>query len=237
MLVTAATAQMVEPPGTAIQRVSRVPRVSDFASMEVSDAPLGMRKIEGFVQRFPNDGQPVTERTVAYVGYDREFLYAAFQCFDSEPTRIGAHMLQRDAFPNDEDTVAVHVDTFRDMKHAYGFQANAYGVQADGIYTEGTGWDLSWDTVWRSEATPTRQGYVVLFSIPFKSLRFPATDAQQWGIYLYRDKSRTECKPRPQRGKITQALCPLPSVDVPIRRAHRSSPRSSRGKSLAASEY
>src|SRR5207253_8654066 len=42
-----------------------------FERMEVADAPLGMRRVEGFVQRFPDDGQAVSERTIVYVGYDR----------------------------------------------------------------------------------------------------------------------------------------------------------------------
>ena len=184
-----AAAQTPEPPRLTIPRVARAPQRADFESMEVLDAPLGMRRIEGFVQRFPNDGDAVSERTVAYVGYDADALYVAFLCFDREPHR-GAHMLPRDAFPNDEDTVAVHLDTFRDLKHAYGFQVNAYGVQTDGTYTEGQGWDLSWDTVWRSDARLTPQGFVVLFTIPFRSLRFPATEKQQWGVFLYRAIAR-----------------------------------------------
>src|SRR5439155_7698913 len=73
---------------------------------------------------------------------------------------------------------------------AYGFQVNAFGVQTDGTYTEGQGWDLSWDTVWRSDAALTAKGYVVIFRIPFRSLRFPATDAQQWGMFFYRAIAR-----------------------------------------------
>ena len=185
-----AGAQSVEPPRITIPRVTRPPERADFERMEVADAPLGMRRVEGFVQRFPDDGQAVSERTIVYVGYDPQFFYAAFLCFDSQVDRIGAHLLPRDAFPNDEDTVAIHIDTFRDLKHAYGFQVNAYGVQTEGTYTEGQGWDLSWDTVWQSEATRTPNGYVVLFKIPFKSLRFPATEAQQWGLFFYRAVAR-----------------------------------------------
>jgi len=187
--IARAAAQPAEPPRLTIPRVTRPPQRADFESMEVLDAPLGMRRIEGLVQRFPNDGEAVSERTVVYVGYDPDFLYIAFLCFDTE-RHGGAHMLPRDAFPNDEDTVAVHIDTFRDLNHAYGFQINAYGVQTDGTYTEGQGWDLSWDTVWRSDATPTPGGYVALFTIPFRSLRFPATEKQQWGMFFYRAIAR-----------------------------------------------
>ena len=174
-----ATRVAAEGPRLTIPRVTRPPQIADFLSMNVPDAPVGMRKIEGFLQRFPNDAEPVTERTVVYVGYDDEHLHVVFQCFDREPRRIGAHLVGRDLFPNDEDSVAIHIDTFRDLKHAYGLQINPLGVQTDGIYTEGSGWDLSWDAVWRSEGKLAANGYVVLVSIPFRSLRFPATDVQQ----------------------------------------------------------
>src|SRR5438128_498221 len=185
-----AGAQGVDPPSLTIPRVSDPPVLGDFVQMEVPDAPHGMRKVEGFVQRFPNDGEAVTERTVVYVGYDTDNLYVVFLCFDRAPAKIGAHLVGRDLLPNDEDGVAVHFDTFRDLKHAYGFLVNPLGVQVEGIYTEGSGWDLSWDTTWRSEGRLTAAGYVVLISIPFKSLRFPATEVQRWGMFFYRAIAR-----------------------------------------------
>jgi hypothetical protein len=83
-------AQTIEPPHIAIPRVSGTPHRSDFESMERLDGPLGMRRIEGFLQRFPNDGEPVSERTIVYVGYDAEFLYVAFQCFDAGSAVFGS---------------------------------------------------------------------------------------------------------------------------------------------------
>src|SRR5262245_18556693 len=154
------------------------------------DSALGMRRVEGFVQRMPNDGAPVSERTIVHVGYDSEFLYVGFQCFDRDSNRVGAHLLPRDAYPEDEDKVSVDIDTFRDLKHAYGFESNAYGVQTESTYTEGRGWDTSWDTVWHTDAKRTATGYVVLISIPFRSLRFPSADQQQWGMFFFRGIAR-----------------------------------------------
>ena len=191
LLSSGAAAQTVDTPAhVEIPRVSRPPVLADFVAMEAPDPALGMRVVEGFVQRFPNDGEPVSERTVAYVGYDASFLYVAFQCFDREPARIGAHLIARDALPDDEDSVAVQIDTFRDLKHGYGFQVNPLGIQQDGIYTEGSGFDLSWDAVWHADTRLTTHGYVVLDRIPFRSLRFPPADTQEWGLFLYRGIAR-----------------------------------------------
>jgi len=183
---SSAAAQPAAPPHLTVPRIERRPLLAPFAAMDVTDAPAGMRRVEGFTQRIPNDGAPMTERTVAYLGYDDVSLHIVFVCFDSEPARIAAHLVGRDRLPNDDDSVAVHIDTFRDFKHAQGFQLNPLGVQTDGTFTEGKGWDLSFDTVWHSEGMLTPKGYVVLFSIPFKSLRFPPGESQEWGLFLYR---------------------------------------------------
>ena len=190
IFIGTASAQPVVPPQISIGVVARTPLLSDFVDLEPSDTPLGMVRITGFVQRFPNDGQPATEQTLAYVGYDSKSVYVAFHCYDSDPAGIGAHLLPRDSFPNDEDTVAVQIDPFPDLKHGFGFRVNPYAVQADGFYTEGSGWDWSWDTVWQADAKVTADGYIVLFAIPFKSLRFPDTDAQHWRLFLYRGIAR-----------------------------------------------
>jgi len=84
------------------------------------------------------------------------------------------------------------LDTFHDRRRAYAFQTTPLGVQWDAIWTEASreetsgNWDTSFDTVWDSHGKVTDRGFVVLISIPFKSLRFPAGRKQEWGIILYR---------------------------------------------------
>jgi hypothetical protein len=59
-------------------------------------------------------------------------------------------------------------------------------VQTDAIYTEGQGYDFSFDTLWDNAGRVTSDGSVVFFSIPFKSLRFSSAPEQTWGVALYR---------------------------------------------------
>jgi hypothetical protein len=65
-------------------------------------------------------------------------------------------------------------------------------VQWDAIWTEATrqevngNFDTSFDTVWDSKGKVTSRGFVAWMAIPFKSLRFPSTKQQNWGIILYR---------------------------------------------------
>ncbi|HMC21827.1 MAG TPA: DUF5916 domain-containing protein [Thermoanaerobaculia bacterium] len=170
-----------------IGRVTHAPSLSDFAGMTAPPALDGMKRLEGFTSRIPKNGLPISERTVAYVGYDNAALYIVFLCFDRQPERMRARLVNRDLIPGDDDTVAVFLDTFHDRKRCYGFQVNGRGVQNDAIWTEGgTTWDFSYDGVWQSDGRTTGEGYVALFAIPFKSLRFPPRDIQEWGIFLYR---------------------------------------------------
>jgi hypothetical protein len=177
-------------PRIAVPRLQTAPRLDDFGGMKPSGVALEMSKVEGLIDRFPRDGTPMSERTEVYFGYDDRNIYAAFLCFESLPSSIRAHLSGRDHVTDSEDSVAFQIDTFRDRKHAYGFQTNALGVQQDGLYTEGKGWDLSFDTVWRTDSRRTTEGYVVLMSIPFKSLRFARESVQNWGFLAFRGIAR-----------------------------------------------
>ncbi len=173
-----------------IQRVTSPPPLEDFLQMKPSPAWEGkLAKVDRFIQRTPSDGEPTTHRTEAYLGYDEKDLYVIFICFDSEPQKIRARLSHReDVF--DDDAVEVMLDTFHDHRRAYAFFSNALGVQADALWTEGQGFDPSFDTVFSTDAKLTPEGFVVRFAIPFRSLRFASNDPQTWGILLNRDTKR-----------------------------------------------
>jgi hypothetical protein len=179
------------PPALTIPRLTRAPALQDFLGMKPEgEIALQMAKVTGFVQRTPHNGEKVSEETEAYLGYDQKNLYIVFVCFD-DPKKVRARMSRREDI-YDDDQVAVMFDTFHDRRRAYEFQTTPLGVQWDAIYTEaaraeaGGNWDTSWDTVWDSRGKMTSRGFVVEMVIPFKSLRFPATKQQEWGIILYR---------------------------------------------------
>ncbi len=172
-----------------IPRLERGPTLADFADMKPSPVFAGkMLKVDGFIQRDPKDGSPVSQKTEVYLGYTDRNLYVVCVCFDSEPDKIRARMARREQI-NDDDQFGFVLDTFHDKKHGVFFFINPEGVQQDGIWTEQEP-DYSFDMLWNSDAKLTGQGYVVWFEIPFKSLRFPATEAQTWGLFFERDIKR-----------------------------------------------
>ncbi len=183
------------PPALTIPRLQRAPALDDFLDMRPQgETALQMAKVTGFTQRNPHNGEEVSEDTAAYLGYDQRSIYVVFVCFD-DPKKVRARMSRREDI-YDDDQVAVMFDTFHDRRRAYEFQTTPLGVQWDAIYTEvtraevGGNWDTSFDTVWDSRGKVTKRGFVVWMAIPFKSLRFPATKVQEWGIVLYRGITR-----------------------------------------------
>jgi hypothetical protein len=171
-----------------IPRVSTPPRLEDFLSMKPDSKWEGkLAKVEGFTQRLPSDGQPASQKTIAYLGYDSSNLYCIYVAFDSEPARIRAHRVARDTFYM-EDKIDLFLDTFHDHRRAYVFTVNPYGHQLDGLWTEGprSQFDGNWDGVWQSRGKLTEEGFVVWLAVPFKTMRFPKTEKQTWGIVFVR---------------------------------------------------
>lgn len=165
-----------------IPHVHSAPRLEQFINGQPREAELAITE---FLQREPKDGAPASKPTAAYLSYDDRNLYVAFVC-KADPKTLRAHLTKRDRITGD-DAVSVALDTFHDGQRAYEFFANPLGVQEDAITAEGTDSDdFNFDTVWHSEGRITGDGYVVLFAIPFKSLRFHPGEEGMWGIALGR---------------------------------------------------
>jgi uncharacterized protein DUF5916/cellulose/xylan binding protein with CBM9 domain len=144
--------------------------------------------LKDFYQIQPGDNIPPSKSTEVLLGYDSRFLYLAFRASD-EPGKVRATVAKRDAI-FDDDTVGVYLDTFNDQRRAYYCFFNPLGVQADGIYTEGSGVDLSVDLVMESRGVIADDGYIIEIAIPFKSMRYRAGKDMLWGIHFYRTIKR-----------------------------------------------
>lgn len=190
-----------------IPRLQAAPGLADFAGMEPA-SPLArqMLKIGNFTQKEPHDGAPVSEPTEAYLGYTDKNFYAVFLAFDKEPQKIRARMLRRELI-DDDDQVGIWLDTFHDHRHAYMFYSNPYGIQQDGLIAENQGFDNSFDTVWHTYTKMNGSGYIVIFEIPFKSLRFREQATNDWGFILIRVIPRnTEHSYFPRNTNMVQGI-------------------------------
>jgi len=181
-----------EAPHLVIPRVKRAPVLADFIEGRPREAEA---KVTELRQYGPTDGAPASQPSVAYISYDEKNLYVAWVC-KQDPKTLRAHLMKRDTIWN-EDRVSVNLDTFHDKHRSYWFDVNPYGVQMDGVTVDGQD-DINFDTVWKSDAKITQDGYVVLITVPFRSIRFPGKPMQDWGIALIRllpGNNETSCWP------------------------------------------
>ena len=141
-----------------------------------------------FVQTSPGDNLSPSKPTEAYMMYDEKHLYIAFKCWDDKDD-IRSTVVKRDNVFG-EDNVRVWLDTYDDQRRAYFLGWNPLGIQADGIYVEGEGADLSVDIVMESKGMIHDWGWSVEVKIPFKSLRYSAGKGKMWGFNAARNIDR-----------------------------------------------
>ncbi|MFZ1941126.1 MAG: DUF5916 domain-containing protein [Terracidiphilus sp.] len=165
--------------------IARSLHLSDFPNMQPRpELRSRLAMVSGFIQNTPNDGQPATQRTEVWMAHTKSTLYFVFICYDDHPDLIRGHLARRENILTD-DYVTVLLDPFRDRRLGVGFSVNPAGVQADASWSEASGTDYSYDTVWDSEGQVTKQGWMALIAIPFRSLRFH-NDRSDWGVVLMR---------------------------------------------------
>jgi len=144
--------------------------------------------LRDFYQVSPGDNTAPTAPTEVLLGYDSKHLYVAFRAFDDR-SKIRASVARRDNVFG-EDNVRIFLDTFNDQRRAYVLGFNPFGIQQDGIMTEGAGTDYSVDIVMESKGNVVEDGYVVEVAIPFKSLRYEAGKGKFWGFHAWRNIDR-----------------------------------------------
>jgi hypothetical protein len=162
----------------------------------------------------PGDNIPSPVETDCLVTFDKKYFYVGFRCYDPEPEKIRAHLMDRDATDTliQDDHVVILVDTFNDERRAFQFRVNPLGVQADANFSESEGYeDFSWDAIWKSKGRINDWGYAVEMAIPFSQLRFSRTsEAQVWGFGAERSYPRSvrhRMSSHKRRRNISCILC------------------------------
>jgi hypothetical protein len=145
--------------------------------------------ITDFTQRDPSEGEPATERTVAWVLYDDDALFVGIRAYDSEPGEIVGQLTRRDTW-SPSDWLAVSIDSYYDRRTAFTFRVNPAGVEQDWLWFDDTEQDESWNAVWDVATSVDAEGWVAEFRIPFSQLRFSAAPEQLWGFNLTREIAR-----------------------------------------------
>ncbi len=189
-LAPAAGAQAPQAPPAVPKRASavRIPNGRITVDGQLAEAEWeAAAPARDFVQQQPREGATPTEPSEVRFLYDDDTLYVGARLFDDEPDRLITNELTRDFNARDGDLFVLVMDTFRDLRNSYGFQTNPMGAQRDTqSFDEGRTTNENWDGVWRLKTSTFDRGWIVEYAIPFKSLRFPQTPAQEWGLSMMR---------------------------------------------------
>jgi len=164
---------------------------------------------DGFVQQFPEEGAPPSERTEVRVLYDDRTLYVGVVAHDRSPGEVERPLGRRDRAPV-SDAVTVVVDSMRDRRTAFVFELTAGGVQTDGLLFEDDQFSTDWDAVWDGAASAVEGGWSAELAIPLAALRFSGRPELAFGFGVKRVIARRHETilsvpiPRSARGQVAR---------------------------------
>ena len=170
------------------------------------------RLATGFVQNRPFEGEPASERTEVRIVYTDDTLYFGVVCYTEDPSTIIAADSRRDSDMTETDSFQIILDTYLDGQNGFVFGTNPAGVEYDGQVTNegqgtgrfggggsgrpsnsrqqrgsGGGFNLNWDGAWEVVTRVTDMGWTAEIAIPFRTLRYPRTEVQSWGMNFQRN--------------------------------------------------
>lgn len=200
-LIALVTFLVLQVPGTRAAETESAHRVA--TAVRIKDAPPKLDGTldddiwqtaplhEGFRQRDPDEGEPVSQRTTFQVAYDDEAVYFAVMCYDTEPDKIVSRLVRRDDYV-DADKVQIILDPHYNRQRGFSFTIYPSGSIIDGITTGGgyRDWSSTWDGVWEAKTRIHENGWAVECKIPFYMFRFSPKDEYTWGLQVEREISR-----------------------------------------------
>ncbi|GAB1444512.1 MAG: carbohydrate binding family 9 domain-containing protein [Cyclobacteriaceae bacterium] len=167
---------------------------------------------DNFMQFFPSDTSYAQLKTEIRMAYDDNNIYIAAKMYNNSPGK-GKYVtpsLRRDFKGDANDGISILFDTFKDRTNAFIFGVNPFGVQREGLISNGGSgggsFSLNWDNKWYAEAKQYDGYWTAELSIPFKTLRFKE-GLSSWYINFFRIDSQTgersTWSPIPQNFSIT----------------------------------
>jgi hypothetical protein len=144
--------------------------------------------ITGLVQSLPDEGQPATEETEIWVGFDDVNVYVSARVHDRAPeSQWIANDLRRDgAQLRQNESFGVMFDTYYDRRNGVMFYTNPLGALADFQITNESNPNGDWNPIWDVRTGRFEGGWTVEMAIPFKSLRYRPGREQVWGLQIRR---------------------------------------------------
>jgi Domain of unknown function (DUF5916)/Carbohydrate family 9 binding domain-like len=145
-----------------------------------------------FYQVLPMDTSKAFVKTEVKFCYDDKNLYLLFINHNYIKGPNIVESMKRDWNFGRNDNDLLFFDPFNDLTNGFSFGSNARGGQWDGLMSNGSGINLSWENKWQSEVTYDNDKWIWEAAIPFKTLRYKA-HGLIWGLNFSRlDLKTTE---------------------------------------------
>lgn len=149
-----------------------------------------------FWQYYPFDSSRAQAQTQVRLAYDNDFLYVYAVMKNTRPRKYVTPSLRRDFRGEANDTFVVVLDTYQDKTNAFQFGINPFGVQREGLVSNGgnepSHLSLDWDNKWFSAARILDDRWECEMAITFKSIRYKS-GLSEWNVNFYRiDSDQTE---------------------------------------------
>ena len=166
-----------------VEKAPKIDGIPDDIQWQKAEAATGFQMFK------PGDGDvlPKEFATEVKVVYDDIGIYFLALMKDPHPEKITQRFGLRDQFIQ-ADQFTVVINPFSTPNNNYVFSVFASGSQLDG--TDPRGNDLSWNAVWKSETSLTKDGWLVEMFIPYSALRFQNENNQTWSIGFFRHIDR-----------------------------------------------
>lgn len=141
--------------------------------------------VGNFTQRSPNDKHPESQQTEVKIIYTDYAIYIGAEMHDTSPDSILQQLGMRDQNDLNADRFFFKIDTYHNEQDAFQFGVSASGIQFDSKFS-----DYTFDAVWTSSVSVTKNGWTAEMEIPYSAIRFPKREVQEWGLQFNREIRR-----------------------------------------------
>jgi hypothetical protein len=165
-----------------VEQPIRVDAVLDEPAWQLADSATD------FITALPRDGYPASERTVARVLFDGEYLYIGAYMFDRQPGKLYSPGLEQDFPTHDADLFGIVLDTYLDRQNGVMWAVNPAGALFDAqSFNDSREVNGAWEGIVQTKARVNADGWAVEMAIPLKTLRFRGgAEDQAWGMNFLR---------------------------------------------------
>ena len=145
-----------------------------------------VQPISGFLQGVPDNGQPATQKTEAWLFFDDDNIYVSARCWDTAPESEWVFSEMRRDKITQTDNFGVMFDTFYDRRNTQMFYATPAGAWTDAEISNEVNSNYDYNPVWTVKTGRFDGGWTVEMQFPFKSLRYRPGASQLWGVQFRR---------------------------------------------------